>query len=317
MRYSGVVLTCSAGLLCSLALAVPAQAIDWTGITEREIVVLYPGQASWEWSLTQDDHSGAKKFREGKDCKACHKGEETEIGGKIVTGKKLEPAPLPGKPGSLTLTVKTVHDGNRLYVRLAWRGGKPGGGKKMDDRYAARVTMMLDDGKVKEAMRAGCWGTCHDDAVGMASAPGGKEITKYLAASRAKVTRQGGGENFKSPADLEQLLKQGLFVEYWQARLNPGQPARAADGYILDKRHEQTAPIVDADATFENGRWVVVLSRALTPGKPGYKDVVAGKTYTVGFAVHDDYANHRFHHVSFEHTLVLGEGKADLVAVKR
>jgi cytochrome c-type protein NapC len=187
----------------------------------------------------------------------------------------------------------------------------------MDDRYAARVTMMLDNGSVKEATRAGCWGTCHDDAVGMASAPAGKEITKYLAASRTKVTRQGGGENFKSPADLEQLLKQGLFVEYWQARLNPQQPARAADGYILDKRHEQTAPIVDADATFGNGQWVVVLSRALKPGKPGYKDVVAGKTYTIGFAVHDDYANHRFHHVSFEHTLVLDEGKADLVAVKR
>jgi cytochrome c-type protein NapC len=151
----------------------------------------------------------------------------------------------------------------------------------MDDRYAARVTMMLDDGNVKEATRAGCWGTCHDDAAGMASAPVGKEITKYLAASRTKVTRQGGGENFKSPADLDQLLKQGLFVEYWQARLNPGQPAQAADGYILDKRHERTAPIVDADATFERP-WVVVLSRALKPGRPGYKDVVAGKTYTVG-----------------------------------
>ena len=311
------VLALVVGVAYGFAANGPAWAIDWSGVAEREIPLLYPGQSSWEWNLTQDDHSGAKKFREGKDCKACHKGEEQEIGNKIVTGKKLEPVPIPGKPGSLTLKVKTTHDGDRLYVRLAWQGGKPGSGKKMDADYAARVTMMLDDGKVKEATRAGCWGTCHDDAAGMASAPAGKEITKYLAASRAKVTRQGGGENFKSPADLEQLLKQGLFVEYWQARLNPGQPARAADGYILDKRYEQTAPIVGANATFESGQWVVVLSRALKPGKPGYKDVVAGKTYTVGFAVHDDYASHRFHHVSFEHTLVLDRGNADLVAVKR
>jgi hypothetical protein len=29
------------------------------------------------------------------------------------------------------------------------------------------------------------------------------------------------------------------------------------------------------------------------------------------FAVHDDYANHRFHHVSFETTLVLDQGRAN------
>ena len=28
--------------------------------------------ASFEWALTQTDHSGAKKFREGKNCKDCH-----------------------------------------------------------------------------------------------------------------------------------------------------------------------------------------------------------------------------------------------------
>jgi cytochrome c-type protein NapC len=77
-----VVLGCSAGLLCSLALAVPAQAIDWTGVTERDIVVLYPGQASWEWSLTQDDHSGAKKFREGKDCRPATKAKKRKSAGR-------------------------------------------------------------------------------------------------------------------------------------------------------------------------------------------------------------------------------------------
>ncbi len=311
------VLALVVGVAYGLVANGPAWAIDWNEVAEREIPLLYPGQSSWEWNLTQDEHSGAKKFRGGKDCKACHEGEEREIGEKIVTGKKLEPAPIPGKPGSLTLRVKAAHDGDRLYLRLAWQGGKPSGGKKMDDEYATRVTMMLDDGSVKEATRAGCWSSCHDDAVGMASAPVGKEITKYLVASRTKVTRQGGGESFKTPKELEQLLRQGTFIEFWQALLNPGRPARTADGYILDKRHENESLAITAEAALEGGQWVVILSRKLTLGAPGHKDLVPGKTYTVGFAVHDDHANHRFHHVSFEHTLVLNKGSADLVVVKQ
>jgi cytochrome c-type protein NapC len=296
--------------------ATPGWAIDWSTVTERDVPLFYPGQGSWEWALTQADHSGAKKFREGKNCRACHGGEEQDIGEKIVTGKKLESSPIPGKPGSLTLKVKTAHDGERLYLRLAWRGAKSGSGKKMDDQVAARVTLMVDDGRVKEATRAGCWGGCHDDAVGMAAAQAGQEVTKYLTASRTKMTRR-GGEAVKPAGDLAALITQGAYLEYWQARLNPGQPAQAVDGYVLDKRHQQKTPAVSAQATFSDGEWVVVLSRKLRLGEPGHKDLFPDKTYTVGFAVHDDYANHRFHHVSFEHTLALDRGPADLVAVKQ
>lgn len=294
----------------------PVHAIDWNAVPEQEVTLLYPGQGSWEWALTQDDHSGAKKFREGKNCFACHKGEEKDMGAKIVTGKKLEPAPIPGKPASLALKVKTAHDGERLYFHFQWPAAKAGG-KQMDPKYAARVTVMLDDGGVKEAARAGCWGSCHDDAIGMASAPAGKDITKYLIASRTKVTRQGGGENFKSANELQQLLKQGVFLEYWQARVNPGQPAQAADGYVLDKRHENKAPLATAQAQLDGGTWTVVVSRKLKVGGEARKDIVPGKTYSIGFALHDDHANHRFHHVSFERTLALDPGKADFVAVKK
>lgn len=309
----------SLGAACAVigALAgAPVHAIDWNAVPEREVTLLYPGQGSWEWVLTQDDHSGAKKFREGKNCFACHKGEEKDMGAKMVAGKKIEPAPIPGKPGHLALKVKTAHDDERLYFRVEWPAGKPGA-KKMDPKHAARVTVMLDDGSVKEAARAGCWGSCHDDAIGMASAPAGKEITKYLTASRTKVTRQGGGENLKPAAELQRLLKQGVFLEYWQARLNPGQPAQAVDGYILEKRHENKAPLAGVEARLDNGKWTVVLSRKLKAGGDGRKDIVPGKTYSIGFAVHDDYANHRFHHVSFERTLVLDQGKADFVAAKK
>ena len=42
----------------------------------------------------------------------------------------------------------------------------------------------------------------------MASAQQGKDLTKYLALSRSKVTRQGGGENFKSSAELDEALNE-------------------------------------------------------------------------------------------------------------
>jgi len=301
---AGVVIAASPG----------AFAIDWSGVPAKDVTVFYPGQASWEWVLTQDDHSGAKKFREGKNCYECHETEEKDIGAKIVSGKKLEPSPIPGKPGSLVLKVQAAHDGERLYFRLSFTPGKPTG-KKMDKDFAEHVTVMIDDGAVKEAARAGCWGSCHDDAIGMASAQPGKDLTKYLTGSRTKVTRHGGDESYKTDAELKQLMSNGYYLEYWQARLNPGQTAKAVDGYILEKRHANDQPAISAEATNEGGKWVVVLSRALKSPGAGHKDIVPGKTYHVGFAVHDDYANHRYHFVSYERSLVLDQGSADFVAV--
>lgn len=300
------------GMPCFLA-GGAAHAVDWSGVPEKEIALFYPGQASWEWVLTEKDHSGAPKFREGKNCKGCHEGEQKDIGARIASGKKLEPKPIAGRPGSLALKVQAAHDAERLYFRLRWTAGPPGA-TRMEPKVAAGVTVMIDDGHVKEATRAGCWGSCHDDAVGMASAPVGKEITKYLGASRVKLSRQGGAENFKSAADLNALLVQGTFLEYWQARLNPGQPAQAVSGYILDRRHKHDAAATRVEGGFAGGAWTVVLSRSLKASGPGQKDIVPGRSYALGFAIHDDYANHRYHHVSLEQSLVLDTGNADFVA---
>ncbi len=308
---------CLAGIAAFMLFASAAQAVDWNAVKAKRIKLFYTGQASWEWALTQYDHSGAKKFKGGKNCIECHRGEEEAIGTLIVLGEKLEPTPIDGKRGSITLKVKMAHDGERMYVRLQWDDAGPLGGPKMDPDYAVKVTMMLDDGAVVEAKRAGCWGSCHDDAVGMASAPKDTEITKYLARSRTKVTREGGGELYKPRAELDALLEDGVFLEYWQARLNEDAAPVAVDGYILDKRHKNEAPAASAEAEFDDGRWVVVLSRELEPGDPLHKDIVPGTTYTAGFALHEGHAAHRFHHVSFEHTLVLDAGEADFVVTRQ
>jgi Ethylbenzene dehydrogenase len=303
--------------VCAVAswlVAAPAQAVDWNAVKGTDIVLFYPGQASWEWLLTSSDHSGAGKFKEGKKCTGCHQGEQKSIGNLLVSGKKLEPSPIKGKPGTLSATVKTAYDQENFYVRMEWAGAPSPSGKVMDADYAVKAAMMFDDGQVTEATRAGCFGVCHDDAASMASASADSKMTKYLAASRTKIQRSGGGENYKAEGDLERMLKDGLFMEYWQAKLNKGKPAVAAGGYLLAKREEHAAPLVKADAQFNQGKWILVLSRKLTPNMAGYKNLIPGKTYSVGFAIHDDHAIRRFHHVSFALTLALGKGSADLVA---
>jgi cytochrome c-type protein NapC len=302
-------------LACLLALGVaPAWAVDWKDAKEREVVLFHPGQASWEWVMTAADHSGATKFRAGKNCRGCHEGEQADMGREIAAGgHKVEARPT-GRPASARLYVRTVHDATRLYMQLRWKPAPATHTAKGVD--AARITVMLDDGGLKESARAGCWASCHDDAVGMASAPAGGEITKYLGGSRLKLTRQGGGTALRPAGELQGLMASDAYLEYWQARLNPGKPAEALHGTILDHRAKDTGSGLEAQAEFVGGEWRVTLSRPLAAG-PGRKALVPGKTYTLGFALHDDYAVHRFHQVSMEYTLQLDAGTTDFVAASR
>lgn len=295
-------------------IATPVQAVDWNSVKGVDIKLFTPGQASWEWVLTESDHSASKSVRKGANCRECHDGEEEKIGALIASGKKLEPNPIAGRPGSIKVNVKAAHDKENLYVRLEWRGSAQAGGQKMDPEFQSKVALMLSDGTVKESRIAGCWATCHDDAVHMASAEQGKKITKYLFSSRTKVTRQGGGENYKPDAEIKALLGSNAFLEIWRAKLNNGQPAVAEDGYILDKRTKQKDPAIKAQSQYADGKWTVVLSRKLKQPGTGYLGLEGGKVYQFGVAVHDNYTGDRYHHVSFGYTLAIGNGKADVVA---
>lgn len=294
--------------------AAPAFAIEWSGVSAKEVTLFYPGQSSFEWTLTQSDHSGASKFREGKRCDECHRGEEAKIGDLIVSGKKLEPNPVPGKRGSIRAEVRTAHDSERLYFRIEWPDSPPLSGSRMDEEFEEKVTVMISDGTVVSAKRAGCWGSCHDDAIGMPSDPSDADLTKYLPRSRTQLSRQGGGQNYKSQSDLQALMGENQFLEFWQARLNKDAAAVPADGYILEKRHQSDSPAVSAEAEFADGKWTVVLSRPLSASRDGHINIAAGQTYYLGFAIHDNYAEHRFHHVTFGYTLILDSGSADFVA---
>lgn len=299
-------------MVASAALLVPqsAGAVDWAKVPEKQITLFYPAQISWDRLFTPGRHSGQRRWPE-KTCFGCH-GEidEGPLGDSLVDAEKdKEPAPIAGKPPFVKAKVKTAHENDTLFVRIEFNPGKQPN-VNMDKDFETKVTMILDDGGVKDSKNAGCWLTCHSDAESMRwSVPG---TTKYLTDTRIPKS---GGDVIKSEEELAKMRAAGNFLEYWQARVNPGKPAVAVDGTILEKRATHEKPVVKATATVNKGVYTVILSRKLDAG-PGYKKIVPDKKYMVGFAIHAGHASQRFHYVSFERSLMLDgiEGVADLLA---
>ncbi len=288
-----------------------AAAVDWQNVPGQRITLFYPGQASWEWLLT--DHEGSADIRSGQFCRHCHNGMQAEMGQKLVSGALMEPEPIAGKPGSVEAEIKTAHDRDKFYLRLSW-SAVPFGGDKSYPEFEAMTSLMLDDGTVPEIARGGCFGACHADLDGMADSDGANNVDKYLVKSRSKMTRHGGGDHIKPQAELDGLLASGFFSEIWQARLNRGQDAEVTSGYILETRHLHARSGVAAKAEFRDGIWAVEFSRSLTSNGPDFKSLEAGKTYTLGFAIHDAYVRGRRHYVSLGYTLRLDDGPADFIA---
>lgn len=313
MRSNRVFAGSATGLV--LLAATPALAIDWAKVPGRDVVLLYPGQTSWEWNLTEADHSAAGKFKAGKNCAECHRGEEKTQGALMVSGKKAEPTPIPSFPGHLVADVRFAHDDAKMYVRMQF--AEPGApNTRMDPDFATKAALIFNDAAVQEGVRAGCWGSCHEDNASMPTAAAGSTRTKYLMKSRVKMSRQGGGDAIKSSDELAKYLEAGYVQEWWQAKLNPGAAAQSAGGPILDARHELKPSPISSEATFNKGTWTVVMSRPLNAPAP-LRPLVPGKVYTVGFSVHLGHSAKRFHHTSYEFTFALDQGTADFIAAKQ
>lgn len=181
--------------------------MDWSKTPKSEIVLFYPGQASHQWVLS-DDHrkGGAKGVKDGKNCRECHKGEEADIGNKLVSGKRLEPKPIAGLPGTIKLTMQAAYDSEYLYLRASWPAKGPGifheysqfkDGKweepygshrgndlvregKTPPSYEDRFSIMIGDGKsVPSFNNEGCWVTCHNDLRFMPNHPKRDEVQAH------------------------------------------------------------------------------------------------------------------------------------------
>ena len=106
-----------------------------------------------------------------------------------------------------------------------------------------------------------------------------------------------------------------LDLVQWQS----GKKAKPVDGSVAETRNMSGGTsLVSAEGKNAGGTWTVVFTRKLA-GNPAAGDVAlaAGKQYNIGFAVHDDHAAGRFHHVSFGYTLGLDDAKANINAVKQ
>ncbi|MBL8327365.1 MAG: hypothetical protein JNJ71_00845 [Rubrivivax sp.] len=278
------------GALLTLASAAAlAAAPDWAKVPATKITVFYPGASPMEWITKGSEHGGARALRKGETCASCHHEETADMGKKLVSGQKLEPKPIKGKVPSIPVQVQAAHDGVNLYLRFSWKQ-PPGGAEKMDKDNAVKLALMLEDNKVTGANLSGCWESCHADARTMPDAKDDKK-TKYVK---------------------EGALAGGKFYDLMQWTSKGGK----SDGHVADRRvMEGGKALQDAKGERKGDEWSVVFTRKLSGGE-GDVTLASGKTVNFGFAIHDDHAIGRFHHVSLGYTLGL-DVKADISASKQ
>ena len=279
-----------------------------------------------EWMLRGKDHGGARPFKAGDRCFDCHDEEAADMGDKIVNGEKLEPNVIPNKRGSIPVSVQAAHDGTNLYLRFAWPQGEHApvpfaDGGKMDPENPMKLALMLASDEVEYADRAGCWGTCHADAKNMPFEPQGTEVTKYLKESRTKIetrgrnnTPLGGWDKRKPDAEIKAELEAGHFMDLIRYKSGKGE---VEDGYILADRVMKGGQGAEVTARQEGKQWVVEMKRKLNSGKVGDVNLALDQLYNFGFAIHDDYSNARYHHVSLGYKLGFDNADAEINAIKK
>ncbi|MBV2361651.1 NapC/NirT family cytochrome c [Thalassococcus sp. CAU 1522] len=308
--------------------------VDWNAVPATELGLFYPGQASFEWVQNGKTHGGARPLTKGGDaCSTCHAKELETIGNKIVAGgggkdDDLEPTPIPGKRGYISASLQATHDNENVYFRMQWEDGGHNpvpfvDGGKMDPENPIKVAMMITGTDIEMGGQVGCWASCHADNSYMPFDPGADAIaaeaevaarlqadgtvTKYLSESRTEIELKGrgdkplGGWNLPKPEDaIAAYLEGGTYLDLLRVYAD----GRATNGYLLERRVENDGQIA-AEAKNEAGIWTVTFSRPLVTGHPGDIAIEPGKTYTVGFAIHDDHSAARFHHVTLDTTLAL------------
>jgi cytochrome c-type protein NapC len=324
----------AAGAGAPAAAGAAAGPINWASVDAKTLGFFYPGQASYEWVITGKDHGGARAFVRGGDrCVTCHDKEVRDMGAKIVSGSKAETTPIAGKRGHVDVKVQAARDAERVYFRFQWTRAAhtPASfvdGGKMDPQNEAKLSIMFSGASVENAQLAGCWVTCHHDARTMPDTPKAETlkgapqaelidlangVTKYLGESRtaidAKESPRGGWDKLKSKDEIAALPAAGKTMELLRWR-SAGEPEHGLVG--ADRKMSGLSPIA-ATGSLDGDAYTVVISRPLKGAAPGETAFEPGKKYVVSFALHDDFTNARFHHVSLAYEFAL-DGEAEIVA---
>ncbi len=317
--------------------------VDWTKANSTDIGIFYPGTASIEWVLGRS-HGGKRAFSKGDRCVECHGKEIADIGRNIVSGeseKELEPNVIPGKRGHIDVTIDATHDAENLYLRFSWADAEHAAvpfveGGKMDPENPMKLAFMLATDEVEYADRAGCWGTCHADANNMPFAPQqafltdsdlqkrldlSAGVTKYLTESRTDIELKGrndaalgGWDKLKDEADISAAIAANQYMDL--IRYKSG-TKEVEDGQILAERSMHGGQGAEVEASLNGGTWSVIVKRKLKSEQAGDISIEAGKLYNFGFAIHDDFTQGRYHHVSLGYKLALDNADAEINAVKQ
>ncbi|MDV7270898.1 NapC/NirT family cytochrome c [Thioclava sp. A2] len=313
--------------------------LDWGSAAPVPVTLFYPGQASFEWVQNGKTHGGARPFTKGGDkCSTCHAKELANMGAKIVKGEKAEPTPIPGKRGSIDVTLQATHDAENLYLKLQWEAAPHTpvpfvDGGKMDPENPVKVAMMIAGTGIEYVDQAGCWATCHNDNRYMPDAPDAAAlgaagdvaarigatdyVTKYIAESRTDIELKGRGgkplggwDKLKEEGEITALLEGGSFMDVLRASPSAG----GDNGHILEQRVSNSGGAIESSVTLEGNTWTAVIKRPLDTGATGDIKIEPGKVYTVGFAIHDDFTSARFHHVSMDWRLGLDDPGVEINA---
>ena len=315
--------------------------IDWGAIEGRSITLLYPGQASLEWTLKGSDHGGARAIRKiGDRCAECHEGEQADMGQRIVTGEKLEPSVIPGKRPAIAVQVKAAHDAESLHLNFTWPKGEHTpvpfvDGGKMDPENEIKLAIMLIPESNEFASQVGCWATCHHDSRYMPDHPESATIdaagdlktrleaadgvTKYLQESRSEIEIKGsdgkprGGWDKLLPADqIDSLMAEQQFIDLIRFKSGSG---AVENGHVFERRVTDGGKIVTANGALNGDTWSVTMTIPKSGDQAGDIAIDPANGYTIGVAIHDDYTTARFHHVSIEYRLGFDNAEAEINAV--
>ncbi len=243
------------------------------------------------------------------------------------------------------MNIKAAHDADNLYMQFQWEDGEHADipfadGGKMDAENPVKLAIMLttdseDAPDVEYAERAGCWQSCHHDVNYMPhqpddaalSGPQSKQLdlsggfTKYLKESRTAIEiegkdgkKRGGWDKLKDEAEIQALLEAGTFMDLLRYKSGTGE---SEDGYILAERVMTGGQGVNFTGELKDGIWTVEMTRKLTSDKAGDISMATDQWYNIGFAIHDDYSNSRFHHVSLGFKLGFDDEDAEINAVAK
>ena len=123
----------------------------------------------------------------------------------------------------------------------------------------------------------------------------------------------GGWDKLKDAGALTESLKAGHYMDLVRVKSD----SSVEDGHVLEQRVMTAGQGVQASIAEAGGRWTVEIKRPLKSGKPGDVAIEPGVLYNFGFAIHDDYTDARFHHVSLGYKLGLDNDQAEINAKGR